>query len=57
MPKTKPKLKPSVLALLAEEPNTEGTHNRIVRAAPNLYMQRRENNYSWLRTIARIEFP
>lgn len=48
MPKTKPKLKPSVLALLAEEPNTEGTHNRIVRAAPNLYMQRRENNYSWL---------
>jgi integrase len=44
----KQKLKPSVIALMAEEPNTEGTHNRIVRAAPNLCIQRRENNYSWL---------
>ena len=44
----KHKFKRSVVALMAEEANTEGTHNRIVRVAPNLYLQRRENRSSWL---------
>jgi hypothetical protein len=41
-------LKPSDTARWAEEPNTEGLINSTTRVGPSLYLQRRDNNKSWL---------